>query len=98
MSRPSRVQSRTATPSAWSRALPLTYTPLVEKVNYSLEDFKYLASVGRYQEAFVAPPDKPYKNFKELVAYAKKNPGLTYASMHPIAENILTAVAKKEGH
>jgi tripartite-type tricarboxylate transporter receptor subunit TctC len=77
--------------------ITLTYTPLVEKVSYTLEDFKYLASVGRYQEAFVAPPDKPYKNFKELVAYAKKNPGLTYASMHPIAENILTAVAKKEG-
>jgi tripartite-type tricarboxylate transporter receptor subunit TctC len=77
--------------------ITLTYTPLVEKVSYSLEDFKYLASVGRFQEAFVAPPDKPYKNFKELVAYAKKNPGLTYASMHPIAENILTAIAKKEG-
>jgi tripartite-type tricarboxylate transporter receptor subunit TctC len=77
--------------------ITLTYTPLVEKVSYSLEDFKYLASVGRYQEAFVAPPDKPYKNFKDLVAYAKKNPGMTYASMHPIAENILTAVAKKEG-
>jgi tripartite-type tricarboxylate transporter receptor subunit TctC len=77
--------------------ITLTYTPLVEKVNYALEDFKYLASVGRYQEALVAPPDKPYKNFKELVAHAKKNPGLTYASMHPIAENILTAVAKKEG-
>jgi tripartite-type tricarboxylate transporter receptor subunit TctC len=77
--------------------ITLTYTPLVQKTNYSLEDFRYLASVGRFQEAFVAPPDKPYKNFKELVAYAKKNPGLTYASMHPIAENILTAVARKEG-
>jgi len=77
--------------------ITLTYTPLVEKVSYTLDDFKYLASVGRFQEAFVAPPDKPYKNFKELVAYAKKNPGLTYASMHPIAENILSAVAKKEG-
>ncbi|MGE5838741.1 MAG: Bug family tripartite tricarboxylate transporter substrate binding protein [Deltaproteobacteria bacterium] len=77
--------------------ITLTYTPLVEKVNYSLEDFKYLASVGRFQEAFVAPPDKPYKNFKDLVAHAKKNPGMTYASMHPIAENMLTAIAKKEG-
>ncbi|NTV58803.1 MAG: tripartite tricarboxylate transporter substrate binding protein [Deltaproteobacteria bacterium] len=76
--------------------ITLTYTPLVEKVSYSLDDFKYLASVGRFQEAFVAPPDKPYKNFKELVAYAKKNPGMTYASMNIIAENILTAVAKKE--
>ena len=77
--------------------ITMTYTPLVEKISYSLEDFKYLMSVGRFQEAFVAPPDKPYKNFKELVAYAKKNPGLTYASMHPIAENMLTAIAKKEG-
>ena len=77
--------------------ITLTYTPLVEKVSYTMEDFKYLASVGRFQEAFVAPPDKPYKNFKDLVAYAKKNPGLTYASMNPIAEYILTAIAKKEG-
>jgi tripartite-type tricarboxylate transporter receptor subunit TctC len=78
-------------------SITLTYTPLVEKVNYSIEDFRYLASVGRYQEAFVAASDKPYKNFKELVAYTKKNPGLTYASMHPIDQNILNAIAKKEG-
>lgn len=78
-------------------AITLTYTPLVEKVNYSLQDFMLLATIGRFQEAYVSTTEKPWKTFKDLVAYAKKNPGLTYASMHPIGESILKAIAKKEG-
>lgn len=78
-------------------AITLTYTPLVEKVGYTLDDFTPLASIGRFQEAYVSSPEKPWKTFKELVAYAKRHPGLTFASMHPIGENILTAVARNEG-
>jgi tripartite-type tricarboxylate transporter receptor subunit TctC len=74
-----------------------TYTPLIQQTGYSFKDFTYLASVGTFQFAIVASSDKPYRNFKELIAYAKKNPGMTYAFMNPIAENLLTAVGKREG-
>jgi tripartite-type tricarboxylate transporter receptor subunit TctC len=78
-------------------SITFTYSPHVQKVDYSLDDFKFIAAVGQYQEAYVSSPDRPWKDFKELVQYSKKNPGLSFASMHPIGENILNYVSKKEG-
>jgi tripartite-type tricarboxylate transporter receptor subunit TctC len=75
----------------------VSFTPLVEKVGYTLDDFDYLGSVGRFQEAVVSAPDRPWKNFKELIEYSKKHPGLSFASMDPIGTKILEYIAKKEG-
>lgn len=78
-------------------SIALTYTPLVEKVQYSIADYRFLGSVAKYQECFVTTSDKPYKNFKELVAYAKKNPGMSFGYLDAMAETIIKAIAKKEG-
>ena len=74
-----------------------TYDPHARKVDYTVEDFQYLAAVAQFQWAYVCAPDKPWKDFKGLVAHAKKNPGMAYATMHPVGENILKYVARKEG-
>lgn len=78
-------------------ASSIAFTPLIQSVGFTLQDYQYLASAGRAQEAVVSTPDRPWKNFKELVAYSKKNPGLAFASMDPIGTKILEYVAKKEG-
>ena len=78
-------------------ALTFTYTPYVQKVDFGLDDYTFVGSVGRFQEAFVSAPDKPWKDFKGLVEYSKKNPGLAFATMHPIGGDILQYIAKKEG-
>lgn len=80
-----------------STANSVSFTPLVEKVGYTLNDFDYLGSVGQFQEAIVSLPDRPWKNFKELIEYSKKHPGLSFASMDPIGTKILEFIAKKEG-
>jgi len=78
-------------------AITFTFNPHAGKTEYSLDDFKYIAAVGEFQEAFVSIPEKPWKNFKELVEYCKKHPGLTWASMAPIDKVIMQYIGKKEG-
>ncbi len=77
--------------------VPYTYNPHAQKVDYTLGDFSYIAAIAQFQWAYVSGPDKPWKDFKGLVAYAKTHPGMNYATMHPIGENILNYIAKKEG-
>lgn len=74
-----------------------TYDPHAQKVDYAVEDFQCLAAVAQFQWAYVCASDKPWKDFKGLVAHAKKNPGMACATMHPVGENILKYVARKEG-
>jgi tripartite-type tricarboxylate transporter receptor subunit TctC len=78
-------------------AVSVAFTPLIQGVDYSVQDYHYLASAARFQEAIVSIPEKPWKDFKELVEYSKKNPGLAFASMDPIGTKILEFIAKKEG-
>jgi len=77
--------------------VPYTYDPHVQKVDHKVDDFQYLAAIAQFQWAFVSAPAKPWKDFKGLVAHAKKHPGMAYATMHPVGETIMKYVAKKEG-
>jgi len=78
-------------------ALTYTFNPLVGKCKYTLDDFRFIAAVAKFQEAFISTPDKPWKDFKGLVKYAKKHPGLTWASMIALDKFILRYIGKKEG-
>jgi tripartite-type tricarboxylate transporter receptor subunit TctC len=78
-------------------AITYSFIPHVAKVQFTADDFQYVAAVAQFQEAFVARSDKPYKSFKELVEYAKTHPGLNYASITPLDKVFLKHVAKKEG-
>ncbi len=49
--------------------------PLTRAVPYDpLKDFAYLAQYSRFEAYLVSNPDRPWKNFEELIQYAKKNP------------------------
>ena len=75
----------------------LTFDPMVNKqIKYSVDSFKFPAGVTEYQMAFVALPDKPYKTLKELVEYAKKNPGLNAADQGGMSRAFINYIAKKE--
>ena len=50
--------------------------PQTQKVSFSsLKDFKALARINYAQPMLIASSGKPFKTFKEFIAYAKKNPG-----------------------
>lgn len=68
-----------------------------KKAKYSMDDFWFIASVTEGQEAFVSLPDKPWKDWKGLIAEARKKGGLTYSSFTPIERVFMKVVAKKEG-
>jgi tripartite-type tricarboxylate transporter receptor subunit TctC len=74
--------------------------PQFRTVPYKLEDFIPIMHFGAPQTGIVVKADSPFKTLKELVEYAKKNPGkVTYSStgvgspMHLAMEYI----AKQEG-
>jgi len=74
--------------------------PQFRTVPYKLEDFVAIMHFGAPQTGVVVKADSPFKTFKDLVEYAKKNPGkVTYSStgigspMHLAMEY----VAKQEG-
>lgn len=56
--------------------------PHMQKVPYdTLRDFTWIACLTGYTFGLVVPADSPFKSIKDLVAYAKANPGkLSYGS------------------
>ena len=74
--------------------------PQLRGVPYSLDDFIPVMHFAAVESGVVVKSDSPYKTFKDLVEYARKNPGkVTYATsgagspMHMAME----FVAMKEG-
>ena len=58
---------------------PLIEVPNLRKVPYRLDDIVPVMQYGEPQSGLVVRADAPWKTFKELVEYAKKNPGkVTY--------------------
>jgi tripartite-type tricarboxylate transporter receptor subunit TctC len=57
-------------------------TSLLRKVPYDpVKDFTHIIQYGYYQDGIAVRADSPWKTFKELIEYAKNNPGKTrYAS------------------
>lgn len=81
----------------FSVALTFAAWPYMTPVKYTEDDFTYIGAVGKFQEAFVSLPDKPWKNWEELIAYAKKQGSLNVAVMTPYDKQVLKYIAKKEG-
>ena len=61
----------------------ITVRPLLMKLAYKPQDFQVLMQFSYYIGGLVVPADSPWKTVDEFVAYAKKNPGMTYASSGP---------------
>ena len=78
----------------------LIWIPFTRQVNYKLEDFTFIMQNLLMESGVVVKTDAPWKTFKELVAYAKDNPGkVTYAvtSAGVPMDLAMQFVAKQEG-
>jgi len=80
---------------------PILFSPHIEKLEYNpLKDIIYLAGLLMQPYAIVVQTDAPWKNFQELLDYAKKNPGkIKYGSHGPNSYDhvIMENVAKDRG-
>ena len=53
----------------------LAVSPHFQQVEYDLtKDFTYLAAMNTFMDVLTVRSDSPWKTFKDLVEYAKKNP------------------------
>jgi tripartite-type tricarboxylate transporter receptor subunit TctC len=58
---------------------PLIEIPNLRKISYKLDDVVPIMQYGEPQSGLVVRADAPWKTFKELIEYARKNPGkVTY--------------------
>ena len=74
------------------------WNPLVQKVEFSLKDFRYLAAIAQYQNALITLKDKPYKTLPELIEYSKKNPGaIKCAYQTPLDKAVIEHILKEAG-
>jgi tripartite-type tricarboxylate transporter receptor subunit TctC len=78
----------------------LIWLPFTRSVDYKLEDYMPLATNLVMTSGVVVKADSPFKTFKDLVAYAKQNPGkVNYAitSAGVPMDIAMQFVAKQEG-
>lgn len=67
---------------------------IVERVDFTPEDFDYAGMITAYQVGMAAPKDAPFNNITEFVAWAKKNPGFAYGALSPEARLYMDELAK----
>ncbi len=73
-----------------------TWTALTQNVDFKFEDFKYIAALSEYQNAFVVKSDAPYNTLDEFVSYAKKHPGMSFATTSPIDRMLIETIKAEE--
>lgn len=73
----------------------LTFTPIITRVGYDIEDFEFLATLALGQNAIVAGAGQPFSTFAELVDYGREN-RLTYAQQTALDEAIMRRIATIE--
>ncbi len=94
---------KTAKPDGYTLVMAVTptfaFNPAFapDKTPYTKDDFDYLESVAKAQEAVYARADAPYDTWAEMLAYAKKGNKLTYSAVTPFDKLLTKYVSKKEG-
>lgn len=73
------------------------YITVVSDVDFDFEDFRFLAAVAEYSNAFIAKKGAPYKTFQEFVEYAKQNPGIRLAHVGGMTKGFIDYFVKQSG-
>jgi tripartite-type tricarboxylate transporter receptor subunit TctC len=83
----------------------IVVAPFIQKLDYTPQDFEIMGQIALNPFTFCVRADAPWGNLKELVAYAKKNPGVvtcgnsgTYTAMHLTAMRFEQAAGIKLTH
>ena len=70
---------------------------ITKNITVRIKDFEYAGTLAAFQGAIVSPKDAPYSNYKEFVAFAKKQGNVDYATISPFARMAMQVIAEKEG-
>jgi tripartite-type tricarboxylate transporter receptor subunit TctC len=76
----------------------LTFAPHAHDTDFTLDDFRYVASITTVQHAIVTGQDRPFgDSWEELVEYARENPGTSYATQHALDRLVIEYIMEQEG-
>ncbi len=73
--------------------------PLTHHVNYTIDNFTYILTHSDSCWGFLVKKDAPWKDYRDFLEYARKNPGLNYgtAGTYNQAHMVAEWIAKREG-
>lgn len=76
----------------------ITLNPQINSaLKFTADDYVYAGGLTEFQVSMISPADRPFKDIKGLVAYAKEKGVLKYASLSPGAKIIMQTIAKQTG-
>ncbi|MEM7346554.1 MAG: tripartite tricarboxylate transporter substrate binding protein [Chloroflexota bacterium] len=82
---------------AFSVSSAVTINPIIQELEYSIDDIAVLGILSTFQTAIVTGGDAPYNTWDEFVAYAKENPGQKFMFLGPEARLSMEQIAATEG-
>lgn len=84
-----------------NKTLPMYRVPLMQKTTYDpVKDFTPIVLLASYTLGVAVKGDGPFKDWKDVVTYAKENPGkFTYTTVGPHTTNAIAmeAMSRKDG-
>jgi tripartite-type tricarboxylate transporter receptor subunit TctC len=82
-------------------AIPVFRIPYMQKATFDpVKDFTYILNLGGYTLGGVVKADGPFKSWKDIIEFAKANPGkFTYATIGPATTNAIATelMARQSG-
>lgn len=76
----------------------LTFAPHAHDTDFTLDDFRYVASITTVQHAIITGENRPFgDSWEDLLEYARENPGTSYASQHALDRLVIEYIMEQEG-
>ena len=75
----------------------VTFRPRHQKVDYTFDDFKYVARLADFKFAILARTEAPYSNWQEFLTFAKAKGEVTFGLITPVQKLVGDEIAKAEG-
>ena len=76
----------------------LTFAPHAHDTDFTLDDFRYVASITTVQHAIVTGEGRPFgESWEDLIEYARENPGTSYATQHALDRLVIEYIMEQEG-
>lgn len=82
---------------AGSTTSAIILNPVVQELDFSVEDLAFAGTTGLFQSALVASGDAPYDTWDEFIAYAQENPGTKWYAIGQSTVVVMEQIAATEG-
>ncbi len=75
----------------------VTFRPQHQKVDYTFDDFKYVARLADFKFGILARTKAPYGTWQEFLTFAKQKGEVTFGLITPVQKLVADEIAEAEG-